>query len=111
MKFQLQLEDFYTEIAKNDDNNVILITDRGAMDPLAYTTPKNRKLILGNNKELIRENLIERYDMVIHMVSAADGAEKYYSLENNAARTEGVEQAKKLDHEILEMWTGAPNHM
>ncbi len=30
------------------------------------------------------------YDMVFHMVTTAEGAEKFYSLENNAARRENV---------------------
>lgn len=28
----------------------------------------------------------KRYDEVIYMITAADGAEKFYSLENNVAR-------------------------
>lgn len=28
----------------------------------------------------------ERYDLVIHLSTTADGAENYYSLENNNAR-------------------------
>ena len=29
-----------------------------------------------------------RYDLVLHMVTAADGAEKFYNLSNNIARYE-----------------------
>ena len=39
------------------------------------------------------ENLVRRYDLVLHLVTAANGAEKYYTLENNAARSESVELA------------------
>ncbi len=38
-----------------------------------------------------------RYDVVVHMVTAADGAEKFYTLENNAARYEDVPTAKIVD--------------
>ena len=31
-----------------------------------------------------------RYDLVLHLVTAANGAEKYYTLENNAARKENT---------------------
>lgn len=34
-----------------------------------------------------------RYDAVIHMVTAADGAEKYYTLANNEARYEDAKTA------------------
>lgn len=33
--------------------------------------------------------LMARYDCVLHMITAADGAEAHYTLENNATRTEG----------------------
>jgi hypothetical protein len=31
-----------------------------------------------------------RYDLVLHMVTAADGAEKFYNLSNNLARYEVI---------------------
>ena len=45
------------------------------------------------------ENFVcnERYDLVVHLVTAAIGAEKYYTLENNQARWENLDQAKKID--------------
>ena len=38
-----------------------------------------------------------RYNQVIHMVSAAKGAEDFYHIENHAARHEGMELARLLD--------------
>ena len=32
----------------------------------------------------------KRYDLVIHMSTAADGAEKYYDLSSNKARSENI---------------------
>lgn len=49
-----------------------------------------------------------RYDAVIHLVSAAIGAEKYYTTENNAARTETIEEAQALDFRVLNAWVGHP---
>jgi hypothetical protein len=37
---------------------------------------------------------------VIHLVTAAIGAEKYYTTENNAARTETKEEARALDIKV-----------
>ena len=34
-----------------------------------------------------------RYEAVVHLVSAADGAEKFYSKENNEARYESKDDA------------------
>jgi len=49
-----------------------------------------------------------RYDAIIHLVTAAIGAEKFYTTENNAARTETAEEARKLDLKILNAWIGQP---
>lgn len=35
-------------------------------------------------------SVLARYDMIIHLVTAADGAQEYYTLANNAARTEDI---------------------
>lgn len=44
------------------------------------------------------------------MVTAADGAEQFYTLENNSARTEGLETAKMLDKWIQKAWAEHPHH-
>lgn len=38
-----------------------------------------------------------RYNQVIHMVTAANGAEPFYQLANNSTRTEGIELAIDRD--------------
>lgn len=45
-----------------------------------------------------------RYDAVIHMVTAAIGAERFYTTENNSVRTETPEQARELDIKVLNAW-------
>jgi hypothetical protein len=50
-------------------------------------------------------------DMVIHLVTAADGAEEFYTLENNAARTETPQVAKMLDKMTQGVWNGHPNYV
>jgi CYTH domain-containing protein len=42
------------------------------------------------------------------MVSAAIGAEEYYSLANNLARSEGITQASDIDLKTQEVWVGHP---
>lgn len=53
----------------------------------------------------LRDN---RYDQIIHLVTAANGAEKFYILDNNVARTEGIEQARKVDKRCAKAWVGHP---
>lgn len=45
------------------------------------------------------------------MVTAADGAEKFYTLENNAARYEDVPTAIKVDQALQNAWRGHPHHI
>lgn len=45
------------------------------------------------------------------MVTAADGAIHAYTLENNAARSEGLEQARELDVNLQNCYTGHANHI
>lgn len=51
----------------------------------------------------------KRYDAIIHLVSAANGAEDFYSLDNKA-RYEGPEEARVLDKKLIDVWTGHPHH-
>eukprot|EP01034_Spumella_vulgaris_P029653 gene29653-36731_t len=40
---------------------------------------------------------------------AADGAEEFYTTENNAARLETVDEARELDRNTIKAWDGHPN--
>ncbi len=50
-----------------------------------------------------------RYAGVIHMVTAANGAEKFYTLSNNEARKESLEEARVVDNRTIEAWLGHPH--
>lgn len=51
-----------------------------------------------------------RYDGVMHLVTAADGAADHYTLANNDARSEGLSAAIEVDKNVQEVWRGSPNH-
>lgn len=107
----MNLEDYFVQIASIQKKSVIILTDRGVMDNTAYCTPEVEQKIYeetGWNKTQIRDN---RYDMVIHLVTAADGAAEHYTLENNAARSEGPELAKILDKMTQGVWNGHHNYV
>lgn len=53
--------------------------------------------------------LRDEYDAVFHLVTAAKGAEKFYTTANNTARTETPEQAAALDDKLIAAWTGHPH--
>lgn len=45
----------------------------------------------------------ERYDQIVHMVTSAQGAESFYQLANNSARSEGLELARELDAKVAQV--------
>ena len=44
-----------------------------------------------------------RYDLVLHLVTAASGAEAFYTNANNTARRETADEARGLDSRILKV--------
>ncbi|MDO4691778.1 MAG: ATP-binding protein [Porphyromonadaceae bacterium] len=108
LKYQIQMEDIFMDLARSAKQPVLIIADRGTMDISAYMEPTIWQAMLdelGLSEVKLRD---ARYDGVIHMVTAAIGAEEFYTTENNSARHEGIEQARELDNRILKAWTGHP---
>lgn len=111
--FQIRLqkikEQIFDEAAKTmKSDKILIVCDRGILDNKAYMKDVEFKKVL---KELGTNETKERdsYDAVFHLVSAAKGKEEAYTLANNVARTENIEQAKKLDDKIISAWTGHPH--
>lgn len=108
-KLQKIKEEIYDDAAKKMKNDKILIVcDRGILDGKAYMSDVEFKRILNNNRtNEIKER--DSYDAVFHLVSAANGKESMYTLNNNSARTESIEEARILDDKIISAWTGHPH--
>ena len=59
----------------------------------------------------MENNLIEkRYDAVVHMVTAAEGAEEFYNL-SNEARYEDAEAARARDHKLRQAYLSHSKYM
>ena len=108
LKKQLAKEKLYKYIAElSGHDKVIILHDRGILDGQAYVTPDEfNKVLQSENMSL--EKARDRYDLVLHLVSAANGAEEFYTCENNSARTETVEEAREKDKLTLNAWIGHP---
>ncbi|XP_060530046.1 TRPL translocation defect protein 14 [Cylas formicarius] len=108
LKTMLQIEDTFFELGRTCRRNCLIICDRGAMDASAFI-PKEQwdSIMQGNcwNDVELRDN---RYNQIIHMVSAANGAEEYYSIEDHSCRSEDVELARDLDAKAASAWVGHP---
>ena len=74
LETQLALEDQFMALAEVCTKPVLIVCDRGALDISAYIKPEEWEEITqmaGSDSESLRK----RYDAVLHLVSAADGAE------------------------------------
>lgn len=109
LQLQQAKEKAFTEIGKKMKNEKILIVcDRAAMDNCAYMTEQEFGWVI-KQMNTSKIALRDQYDAVFHLVTAAKGAEKYYTLANNQARTETVEEAAALDDKLIAAWTGHPH--
>ncbi len=111
MQFLLSREDLYIDMARKlgEYGPVVILCDRGALDAAAYVGADEFDQVLGS-LETTYGTLRHRYDLVIHLVTAADGAEEAYTLANNVARTESPEVARELDQRTQMVWVGHPHH-
>lgn len=108
---QLKKEELYDKAADQiHANNVIIFYDRGILDDKGYVSPDEFTELL-SQFNVTEEKARDKYDLVMHMVTAAKGAEEAYTLSNNAARYEGIEEAKLLDDTILKSWEGHSNRI
>lgn len=113
LELQLALEDKMIRLAETCTEPCIVVCDRGAMDISAYISDEMWNELTsacGTSTEVLRGN---HYDAVLHLVSAADGAEQFYTTANNAQRYEkadeaGLAIARSLDKKIVQAWTGHP---
>ena len=107
LEMQIALEDKFTRIAETIGEPTIIVCDRGTMDISAYMKPEMWDEITAG-VETCSEKLRARYDAVLHLVSAADGAEQFYTTANNAERTEGLELAREVDKKVIQAWSEHP---
>ena len=109
MRLQKFIEDMFEQAARTmPDQKILIVCDRGELDNRAYMTQEEFDSILketGWNEVDLRDS----YDAVFHLVTAAKGAEEFYTFGNNAARYETVEQARDLDNSFIAAWTGHPH--
>lgn len=125
LKAQISLEDSFYKIAESTGEPSLILCDRGVMDGRGYMSERMwgelmGEIIEGDGRDGRRrereghweEKLVElrdgRYDLVVHMVTAAEGAEGFYGFESNEVRFEGVEEARVVDGKLREAWVGHP---
>lgn len=109
LMLQLKKEEIFEKAASTmPAEKILLVCDRGAIDIKAYMTEAeyvHTLQYMSTNEVELRDN----YDAVFHLVTAAKGAEEFYTTANNSARTETAVQAVALDNRLISAWTGHPH--
>jgi len=108
MKMQMALEDTFLEAALSCKQQVVILCDRGVMDGMAYSDSNVWQALLDETGWSTIQLRDRRYESILHLVTAADGAVQFYTAENNEARYETVDEAKDLDKKLINAWTGHP---
>ncbi len=110
LNLQLYKEKRYKDFIKNydDDTKVVILYDRGSVDIKAYLGEENYNKMLEEN-HLTNEELLNEYDLVIHMTTVAAETENKYSNASNKARFEEAKEAIDLDKRTSEAWSKHKN--
>jgi CYTH domain-containing protein/predicted ATPase len=107
---QMAQEELYSSIVQKSFNPVqkaVLLCDRGTMDSRAYIDEDSFNLVLEEGGWNIPSLRDARYEAVIHLVSAARGAEAFYV--RDTERKETVDEALVLDERTQHAWVGHPH--
>jgi len=110
LNMQKAFEENIMRIAKNCGRKAVIIFDRGCLDIKAYLPDKIWQSVLQETGDS-EPALLESYDAVIHLVTAAKGAEQFYTTQNNTVRTESIDQARVMDDKVMNAWLGHRNHI
>ena len=109
IKLQMEKESVFEQAARTmNADKILIVCDRGLMDNKAYMDEIEFSELtreMNTNAVALRDG----YDAVFHLVTAAKGAEKFYTTANNTARTETPEMAADLDDKLIAAWTGHPH--
>lgn len=105
-KLQMDKEDVYLQAARTmPSDKVLIVCDRGILDNRAYMTAEDFSTVC-EAVDMSEIELRERYDAVFHLITAANGAEAFYTTANNQARRESPDEAMELDNKLISAWTG-----
>lgn len=110
LNLQLYKEKRYQDIVSKmpEDTKCILVSDRGVIDNKAYLGQELFDKLLKAN-DVLEDELMKEYDMVIHMITVASDVKNRYSNSNNTARFEDADEAIDLDRRTSDAWKNHPN--
>lgn len=102
---QIAKEKIYEEAAKQlPYEKILLVCKRGTIDAKAYMSNRDFEYML-KERNLNEVELRDAYDAVFHLVTSASGAEEYFLIDD-PLRDNLIEEAKRIDDQIINAWTG-----
>ena len=102
---QIAKEKIYEEAAKQlPYEKILLVCKRGTIDAKAYMSNRDFSYML-KERGLNEIELRDSYDAVFHLVTSASGAEEYFLIDD-PLRDGLIEEAKRIDEQIINAWTG-----
>ncbi len=109
--FQISMEDHFHRMAKRFEDageRVVIFTDRGVPCFAAFMDGAGKDYAMALQRHgLDPSTIFLRYPFVLHMVTAAYGAESYFSNKTNPARLErDVSVAREKEDLIDRAWSG-----
>lgn len=104
LKHQLMEEEAFEKTANLINKKCVIICDRGIFDIKSFISDNEFDALL-KKYNLSKISLMDNYGMVVHMNTAAKGAEKFYTTENNKARSEGIKDARLRDDKCQQAWS------
>mmetsp|Transcript_254 Transcript_254/g.229 ORF Transcript_254/g.229 Transcript_254/m.229 type:complete len:121 (+) Transcript_254:471-833(+) len=107
LKYILGQENRFLEFGTLNEKPTVILCDRGALDIKAYMEDTDWQILMDEGDYNIVDLRDRRYDGIIHMVTAADGAAEHYNL-GNKARSEDLSKAIELDKKLQECWVDHP---
>jgi len=93
---------------KETGQPAVIFYDRGVLDGSAYVEEELWAQIM-DEQDFDWNIRDKRYDAVVHMVTAAEGAEPFYDYENEA-RFETIPEARERDRQLREAYLGHCHH-
>lgn len=112
LRFQMQHEDTYCSFAElRPGRPHLLLHDRGCLDGRLFCSDEQWTQVL-EGVGVTEEELLKRYDLVIHMTSVAAGMENLYDYgpgSSNPARYHTPEQARHADVLAQEIYAKHPH--
>lgn len=92
-----------------DADIILFLYDRGLLDGMAYLDKKGEFEDIMASKDVKELDILDKYDLVVDLLSTATCAPEKYGFESNEARFEDVEWAKSVDRKTSAAWVGHRN--